>query len=210
MKISLLSYGTYGDVLPYISLARALQQRGHEVVLAASENFRDAVERAGITYASLRGDTREILSGDEPRRAMATGNALQWMNEIRKRMDAIRPQLIDDARDASADVEVIVASSLMSFLAEACASVHRTRACRRARGRAAGGLFGLGRSAILGPDAGADWRCRPRAAGEADQRDAARGGDVRGWGSFAGASGGSRRACPRRRRRGTRGRGDRG
>jgi sterol 3beta-glucosyltransferase len=125
MKISLLSYGTYGDVLPYISLAIALQQRGHEVVLAASENFRDAVERAGITYASLRGDTREILSGDEPRRLMAMGNALQWMNEIRRRMDEIRPRLIDDARDASGDAEVIVASSLMSFLAEACASVHR-------------------------------------------------------------------------------------
>ena len=48
--------GSYGDVFPYIGLAKALRDRGHEPVVATSASYRAAVEQEGITFAPLGPD----------------------------------------------------------------------------------------------------------------------------------------------------------
>jgi sterol 3beta-glucosyltransferase len=47
MKITILTYGSAGDVVPYISLALGLMDRNHEVILAAPQNFESQVKNAG-------------------------------------------------------------------------------------------------------------------------------------------------------------------
>ncbi len=47
-RIVITSWGSYGDVYPYVGLALALAKRGHRPVLAAPEFYRDAVEREGL------------------------------------------------------------------------------------------------------------------------------------------------------------------
>lgn len=45
--------GSHGDVLPFLGLSRALQQRGHEVLLLASPVFAPAATHAGVALHPL-------------------------------------------------------------------------------------------------------------------------------------------------------------
>ena len=55
-RIVITCLGSYGDVFPYIGLARALQARGHQPVVATSATYRAAVEQEGIAFAPLGPD----------------------------------------------------------------------------------------------------------------------------------------------------------
>jgi rhamnosyltransferase subunit B len=55
-RIVITCLGSYGDVFPYIGLAKALRDRGHEPVLATSASYRSAVEQEGIAFAPLGPD----------------------------------------------------------------------------------------------------------------------------------------------------------
>jgi rhamnosyltransferase subunit B len=53
MRFLMTALGSYGDVLPIVGLAAALQQRGHEVSVIANPHFRPVVESAGVGYLPL-------------------------------------------------------------------------------------------------------------------------------------------------------------
>ena len=55
-RILITCLGSYGDVFPYIGLARALQARGDQPLIATSAAYRPAVEQEGIAFASLGPD----------------------------------------------------------------------------------------------------------------------------------------------------------
>jgi rhamnosyltransferase subunit B len=50
VRIVLTSWGSHGDVYPYLGIALELKARGHEPVLAVPEYFRSLVEGEGIAY----------------------------------------------------------------------------------------------------------------------------------------------------------------
>lgn len=53
-RIVMTSFGSFGDVFPYIGLALGLKGRGHEPVLAMPEYYRQTVEREGIEFHPVR------------------------------------------------------------------------------------------------------------------------------------------------------------
>lgn len=55
-KIVLTSFGSHGDVNPYIGLALALRARGHEAVLAMPAVYRRAAEREDFAFRAVRPD----------------------------------------------------------------------------------------------------------------------------------------------------------
>lgn len=55
-RIVLTSWGSYGDVFPYLGLALALKARGHQPVLATSPYYRTLVESQGIGFSPVRPD----------------------------------------------------------------------------------------------------------------------------------------------------------
>ena len=50
MNYGIITYGSRGDVQPYVSLALGLMERGLQVTLAAPENFRDFAEGYGVNF----------------------------------------------------------------------------------------------------------------------------------------------------------------
>jgi UDP:flavonoid glycosyltransferase YjiC (YdhE family) len=52
-RIVITSWGSYGDVNPYIGLALALRARGHTPVLAVPAYFQAAVEREGLEHRAV-------------------------------------------------------------------------------------------------------------------------------------------------------------
>lgn len=52
-RIVITCWGSYGDVYPYVGLAKALKARGHTAVIAAPEYFRPVVEQEEIEFAAV-------------------------------------------------------------------------------------------------------------------------------------------------------------
>ncbi|MEZ0542399.1 glycosyltransferase [Fibrella arboris] len=55
-SIVVATYGTLGDVYPYLQLAMALKKRGHRVTVASSELFRETIEALELVFRPLRPD----------------------------------------------------------------------------------------------------------------------------------------------------------
>jgi rhamnosyltransferase subunit B len=55
-RIVLTTYGSLGDLHPYIALALELKRRGHEPVIATSPVYREKVEPLGISFHPTRPD----------------------------------------------------------------------------------------------------------------------------------------------------------
>ena len=52
MKVLLHTFGSYGDVHPFIGLGLRLLQRGHDVVLVTNEHFAPLAEKVGVPFVS--------------------------------------------------------------------------------------------------------------------------------------------------------------
>jgi rhamnosyltransferase subunit B len=55
-RILITSFGSFGDVYPYLGVALGLRERGCEPVIATSAFYREHVERAGIPFVPIRPD----------------------------------------------------------------------------------------------------------------------------------------------------------
>jgi UDP:flavonoid glycosyltransferase YjiC (YdhE family) len=53
-RIILTTFGSYGDIHPYMAVAMELQGRGHQPVIATSEVYREKIEGAGLCFAAVR------------------------------------------------------------------------------------------------------------------------------------------------------------
>ena len=60
MKITILTYGSRGDVQPFLPLSLRLLEEGHSVKLAAPFRFKNLVEEYGIDFVPLSGDPEEL------------------------------------------------------------------------------------------------------------------------------------------------------
>ena len=61
MDISILSYGSRGDVQPFLALGRALRHVGHTVRLVGPANFADLSQAAGVPFSSVGVDIQAYL-----------------------------------------------------------------------------------------------------------------------------------------------------
>jgi len=59
MKITVIPVGSAGDVHPYLCVARALQQRGHDVRVITNPYFETLIRKVGLRYVPI-GTTREF------------------------------------------------------------------------------------------------------------------------------------------------------
>lgn len=61
MNILIETYGSRGDVQPYVALGIGLRDAGHQVTLATSERFRGFVGEHGLQYGYMNNDLLAIL-----------------------------------------------------------------------------------------------------------------------------------------------------
>ena len=62
-RIVLSTFGSFGDIHPYVAIALELKSRGHQPVIATSEVYREKMDVAGIEFVPIRPD---MPSYDEP------------------------------------------------------------------------------------------------------------------------------------------------
>ncbi|MEK9509497.1 glycosyltransferase [Gemmatimonadota bacterium Y43] len=73
MKLLLLTYGTRGDVEPFLALALGLQAAGHDVVVATSSRFRAFVEQRGVPFHAMSDESLALIESPEGRRMLEGG-----------------------------------------------------------------------------------------------------------------------------------------
>ena len=117
MKITILTYGSAGDVLPYISLALGLMDKNHEVILAAPQNFENQVTAYGIHYMPLYGNTQALIESEQGQKWMAAGDTKTFFKELTSLVNSIKYELQRDALAACEDAQLIIAGTLMLFYA---------------------------------------------------------------------------------------------
>jgi rhamnosyltransferase subunit B len=96
-RIVLTSFGSHGDLNPFVGLALALRARGHEPVLALPASYRDEVEREGLAFRPVRPD----LDVDD--RAMIA----RVMDPSRGTDTLFRELLIPRLEEAYADLDAV-------------------------------------------------------------------------------------------------------
>ena len=65
MRIVLNTFGSFGDVHPYLAIALELKRRGHDPLMATAEFYRSKIESTGIAFAPVAPDIGELLSKPE-------------------------------------------------------------------------------------------------------------------------------------------------
>lgn len=86
MKILLSSFGTRGDVQPYLALAVGLQRAGHHVTLATSYNYTEWIESYGVNTHPTRFSMQEFMQTPEVQATLRSGNILRQMQLMREGM----------------------------------------------------------------------------------------------------------------------------
>jgi sterol 3beta-glucosyltransferase len=77
MIITILTTGTRGDTQPYIALGLELKKAGHQVRIAAFENFENFVKSFGLDYCRIHGDVSRVTAGKAGTNAMKADNPLK-------------------------------------------------------------------------------------------------------------------------------------
>ena len=64
-RIVLNTFGSFGDLHPYLAVAIGLKQRGHQAVIATSEVYRAKTQGEGLEFQPVRPDVGELLGNEE-------------------------------------------------------------------------------------------------------------------------------------------------
>jgi sterol 3beta-glucosyltransferase len=122
MNIGIFTYGTRGDVQPYIALALGLAKKGHRVTLAAPENFKAFVEGFGLTFHPLYGNAEEGMNSPDGQSVLQSENTIKLMKYFFGVLNGIKIPLRKSYLEGISKVEVIIANSatlpIVSAIAE--------------------------------------------------------------------------------------------
>jgi sterol 3beta-glucosyltransferase len=131
MRIGLQSWGTEGDLRPFLALAQALKRHGHEVQLAFTgvegKDFTALAASAGVE-TRFPDDGYFIAHREElaikTRESLSLGSPLKQLELILKDlMDPVVDSMLDAARSLAADSDVVVGH----FLAHTAAAAAEER-----------------------------------------------------------------------------------
>jgi rhamnosyltransferase subunit B len=79
MKIVLTTFGSFGDLHPYIAIGLGLRARGHDVTLATSPFYREKVETEKLGFHPMRPDLSDFGDPDEVmRKAMDLRGGVEY------------------------------------------------------------------------------------------------------------------------------------
>ena len=70
MKIILTSIGTRGDIEPFLAIGKFLKEKGHQVICASTEKFRELTESCNLEFASLGKKGDDLYESDVAGRLM--------------------------------------------------------------------------------------------------------------------------------------------
>jgi rhamnosyltransferase subunit B len=108
-RIVLSTLGSLGDLHPVMALALGLQERGHDVVLATSDFYREKIAAAGLEFSPLR----PLVAPDDPqlvRQVMGSGRGPEYLIRILLLHVA---DMYDDMTKATAGADFLISGEVV-------------------------------------------------------------------------------------------------
>lgn len=104
MKITILTYGSRGDVQPFLPLSQRLLKHGHSVKLAAPKRFRSLIEEHNVHFVPLAGDPEDLS-----RRLNDAGhNSVKLLQELMSHAVEIGAEVWRQTEQACHDADLIL------------------------------------------------------------------------------------------------------
>lgn len=127
MNIGIFTYGTRGDVQPYIALALGLMEKGHRVTIAAPEDFEAFVEGFGIPFHPLYGNAEEAMNSPEGQSVLQTENTIKLMKYFYKVLRGVKVPLRKSYLEGFNKVDFIIANTATLPITSAIAEKQNKR-----------------------------------------------------------------------------------
>jgi len=100
LRVLLTSFGSYGDLHPYMAIGLELRRRGHQVTIATCPSYESKVRSEGLEFAVLRPDISGIDS-----------EAILRMMEARRGTERVVRFLAESARESYEDTMAAAAQA---------------------------------------------------------------------------------------------------
>jgi sterol 3beta-glucosyltransferase len=113
MNIMVMAFGSRGDVQPFLALAVALREHGHQVTLAAPKDFEDLITSCDITYLPIPirasamqnlGSTQQVAD-----KGVTPSSLLAIWREIIPQIKRAMLQATHDIAEACRDMDLLIA-----------------------------------------------------------------------------------------------------
>ena len=108
MKITICTFGSRGDIQPYLALAVGLQKDGHIVTLTAPQNFAEWIRSYGVKTYPIRIDAQAFLQKPEIQAVMKGRNLVRQLQSFRSIMKENQAEGMDDCWQASQDADFVI------------------------------------------------------------------------------------------------------
>src|SRR5947209_20146461 len=101
-RIVISTFGSFGDIHPYIAIALVLKVRGHSPLIATSEVYREKIDAAGLEFHPVRPD---VPSYDQPEELARLATALM---EPRGGTEKVMELFLGNLREVYEDLDAAV------------------------------------------------------------------------------------------------------
>lgn len=116
--ITLITFGSRGDVQPYIALGLALKASGHTARLATHALYADWIERCGLEFHPVAGDPMAMIQGQSGREWVETGRrGAGFLRGFRNFTGPILNEATADVLAACTDTELMLFSGVAFYAA---------------------------------------------------------------------------------------------
>lgn len=105
MHISLFVYGSWGDLRPFVVLAKGLQAAGHDVQIVAARVYEEWIRARNLGYAPLSVDMNKLITELS---STDFDNPLQQIKVVREALPPVFTQMGLDLLDATRGSDVLV------------------------------------------------------------------------------------------------------
>lgn len=126
MKITLMAFGSRGDIQPFLALAVALRERGHDVTLAAPGDFEAQINAYGVRYIPIPISNMDMMQKESAkgvaRKGVTPATMLAFWREIIPEMKRALLAATQQVAEESRGADLLIAHG---FLIPAAYAIHQ-------------------------------------------------------------------------------------
>lgn len=116
MFITILCFGSRGDVQPFVALGVGLRQAGHDVCVATDRAFAQMVADYGLDYYPISGDIQRFMQGANGRAPEEIPGPLRLFRDMKREVQAEARQMAQDCWQASQHADLLVTGGPGAFV----------------------------------------------------------------------------------------------
>lgn len=109
MQIAVLTIGSRGDIEPFVALAAALRDAGHDVRIGAPPNFASLAAQHGLAFEPMGLDTFALMREAQARKIVGSGNPLgAFRGTMFRRLQERQTRITRDAWRIAQGMDAVV------------------------------------------------------------------------------------------------------